>query len=94
VATSSALALAAIVGAVLVRRASGSFAPPKTLVRTAIAMGSAIAVGSFMPWWGHLLVPLQVAVVAAVYVGVALVSGELTRADLAMVRGVLGKKRS
>jgi len=94
VATSSALAAAAIAGAVLVRRASGSFAPAKTLIRTAIATALAIGVGSFMPWWGHLLVPVQVAVVAGVYLGVALVSGELTRADLATVRGVLGKKRS
>jgi stage V sporulation protein B len=93
-ATSFALAAAAVAGAVMVRRASGSFAPPKTLIRTALAMACAIGVGAFMPWWGHALVPVQVLLVAGTYVTVALVSGELTRADLATVRGVLGRKRA
>jgi stage V sporulation protein B len=92
-ATSLALAAAAIAGAVLVRRAAGTFAAPKTLLRTALAMACAIGAGAFMPWWGHALVPVQVVVVASIYLAVALVSGELTGADLATIRGVLGRKR-
>jgi stage V sporulation protein B len=93
-ATSVALALAAVVGAVLVRRASGGFAPPKTLARTALAMVAAMAVGAFMPWWGRALVPFQAIVVVATYVAVAIALGELTRADVAMVRSVLGRRRA
>jgi len=92
-ATSLALALAAVAGAVLVQRASGGFAPPKSLVRTVIATAVAVGVGTFMPWWGHAVVPVQAVVVVLVYLGIAIALGELTRADLATVRAVLGKKR-
>jgi stage V sporulation protein B len=93
-ATSLALFIAAIAGALLVRRVSGGFADPKSVLRTALATAAAIALGTLMPWWGHALVPVQAAVVALAYVVVAAVLGELTRDDLAMVRGVLGKRRA
>ena len=93
-ATSVALAIAAVAGAVLVRRAAGGFAPPKTLARTALATVAAIAVGAFMPWWGRALVPFQAIVVVATYLAVAIALGELTRADVTMVRSVLGRRRA
>jgi stage V sporulation protein B len=91
-ATSSALAIAAVTGAILVRRAAGSFAPPKTLLRTATAMAAAIAVGTFLPWRGHVLVLVEIAVVAGTYLGVAVASGELTKADLVTLRTVVGRR--
>jgi stage V sporulation protein B len=91
IATSTALGAAALAGAFFVRRTAGAFAPPKTLVRTAVATGAAIAVASVMPWLGHLLVPIEAALVVGVYVAVSIALGELTRADLAMVRNVLGR---
>jgi hypothetical protein len=42
---------------------------------------------------GRVLVPLQAAAVAAVYLAVAIALGELTRADLATIGAVLGRKR-
>jgi stage V sporulation protein B len=92
-ATSLALAGAALVGAFMVKTTAGSFAPPKTLVRTALALGAAISAGYFMPWMGRVFVPLQAAAVAAVYLAVAIALGELTRADLATIGAVLGRKR-
>jgi stage V sporulation protein B len=77
----------------MVKTTAGSFAPPKTLVRTALALGAAISAGYFMPWMGRVLVPLQAAAVAAVYLAVAIALGELTRADLATIGAVLGRKR-
>jgi stage V sporulation protein B len=88
-ATSIALASAALGGAYLVYRAARSFAPAKTLGRTALAMAAAIAVGSRLPWLGRPFVIIEVLVVVATYLGVAIASGELTRADLTMVTSVL-----
>ena len=66
-ATSLALSLAAIAGGVVVYRKARSFAPAKTLVRTGLALGIAIAVGSRLPWLGRPMVLIEV---AAVVVGV------------------------
>jgi stage V sporulation protein B len=92
-ATSIALALAAVTGAILVRRVAGTFAPPKSLARTALAMGAAIAAGMVMPWWGRLFVPLEALAVVFVYLAFAIATGELTAKDLATLRAVVGKKR-
>jgi stage V sporulation protein B len=92
-ATSFALATAALGGAFLVYRAARSFAPAKTLVRTALAMAIAIGLGSRLPWMGRPLVIVEALAVVATYLGVAIASGELTRADAAMVSSVLRRKR-
>jgi len=92
--TSLALLLAAVTGALLVLRAAGSFAPAKTVVRTGLAMAAAIGLGTFLPWMGRALLILEVLLVAGTYVAVAIVTGELTRRDLAMVRSIVGRKRS
>jgi stage V sporulation protein B len=91
-ATSLALAGAAVAGAVLVRRACGSFASAKTLTRTAMATGAAIAVGALLPWWSRALVPVQVLIVVVVYLTIAIVLGELTTADIVMIRRSLGRR--
>jgi stage V sporulation protein B len=92
--TSLALVLAAVTGAFLVLREAGSFAPAKTVVRTGIAMAAAIGVGTFLPWMGRALLLVEVLLVVATYVTVAIVTGELTKSDLAMVRSIVGRKRS
>jgi stage V sporulation protein B len=92
--TSLALLLAAVTGAVLVLRAAGSFAPVKTVVRTGLAMGAAIALGTFLPWLGRALLAVEVLLVVVTYVGVAVLTGELTKSDLAMVRSILARKRT
>jgi len=91
--TSLALALAASTGAILVVRAAGGFAPGKTLVRTALAMAAAIGVGSLLPWWGRPFLLVEVALVVAIYLAVAIVTGELTQKDVAMVKAIVARKR-
>jgi stage V sporulation protein B len=92
--TSVALALAATAGAVLVMRAAGSFAPTKTLLRTGLAMAAAIGAGTFLPWWGRPFVLVEAVLVVAIYLAVAIVTGELTRHDLAVIRAIVGKRRA
>ncbi|MET0592306.1 MAG: lipopolysaccharide biosynthesis protein [Polyangiaceae bacterium] len=91
--TAIALVFAAAAGAVLVHRAAKTFAPAKTLARVGIALAVAIAVGTFMPWWGKIAVPVQAVIVVATYVIVAMATGELTKNDLGMVLAIVGKKR-
>jgi stage V sporulation protein B len=92
--TSLALALAAGTGAILVLRIAKSFAPGKTMLRTALAMAAAIGLGSFLPWWGRPFLAVEVVLVVATYLGVAIVTGEITRDDLAMIKAVLRRKRN
>jgi stage V sporulation protein B len=91
--TSLALALAAGTGAILVLRAAGGFTPGKTLMRTALAMAAAIGAGCWMPWWGRPFLLVEVAFVVGIYLAVAIISGELTRDDVAMVKSILARKR-
>lgn len=92
-ATSLALALAALVGAVLVVRTAGSFAPVASLLRVAVALAIAIAVGSRLPWLGRVPFLGEAFAVALVYVAVLVVTRELTKGDVAAVRGALGKRK-
>ncbi len=92
-ATSFALLLAVVVGAIFVRRAAGSFASTKTLLRTLLAMAAAIAVGTQLPWRGRPFVLIEVLLVVGTYLAVAIATGELTRADAKLVRTTLGRKR-
>ena len=91
--TSLALGLAAVIGAVLVRRAAGTFAPLNTLVRTGLAMAAAIGVGTLLPWYGRPFLLVEAVLVVSVYLAVSIATGELTRADLAMVTAIVGRKR-
>ena len=92
--TSLALVLAAVTGAFLVLRAAGSFAPVKTVVRTGLAMTAAITLGTFLPWMGRPFLVVEVVLVVGTYLAVAILTGEITKKDLAMVRSIVGRKRS
>jgi stage V sporulation protein B len=89
--TSLALLLAAGTGAVLVFRAAGSFAPGKTLVRTSLAVAAATGLGTFLPWKGRAFLIVEVLLVVGTYLAVTLLTGELTKTDLAMVRSIFGR---
>jgi stage V sporulation protein B len=66
----------------------------KTLLRIALAMAAAIAVGTRLPWYGRPFLLLEAAVVAGVFVLVSALLGELSLSDWARVRHALGRKRS
>jgi hypothetical protein len=92
-ATSTAIALATLGAAVLVYRAAGAVTAPKTLIRVLAAVFAAVVVGRFLPATGAVKTVLAAAVVAAVYAGVLVVSQELGRKDLAMIRAVIARRR-
>jgi stage V sporulation protein B len=88
-----ALLAALVVAGMLVRARTGSFVPLATAVRTGIALAACVALGFVTPRFGALLTPLVALAVAATYLGLLVVTGEIGKADLALVRGVLQRKR-
>jgi hypothetical protein len=93
-ATSLALVAAATVGAVVVWRTARSFAPLLTIARTLVAMAVAITIGWHLPWMGRPMVVVQAALVAAVYLAVAIGTREIGPADWALVTTTFGKRRA
>lgn len=91
-ATSLALGLAALAGAVLLVRVAGAFTAPASLLRVGLALGAAILVGSQLPWMGRVVFVGEVGIVLVVYLAVLGLSRELGRSDLAVVRGLLGRR--
>lgn len=87
------MGIAACVGGVVLFRATGAFGGVLTIVRVAAAIGLTVLAGTFMPWFGKLLVPLQALAMGIVYVAILTVSGELSRADLQTIATVAGRKR-
>jgi stage V sporulation protein B len=93
-ATATALAVAAFAGAILVRRAAGAFVAPLVLARVGVALGLATLVGTRLPWLGRVPFLAEAALVALVYLGSLVVTGELGRADLAVVQRTLARRRA
>jgi hypothetical protein len=62
------------------------------VVRVAIALGSCVALGFFMPRFGRLLTPLVAAAVGLLYLGLLVAMRELGAADVAMVRSLRGRR--
>ncbi|NUP10748.1 MAG: lipopolysaccharide biosynthesis protein [Polyangiaceae bacterium] len=90
-ATAGAMVVAGVAGCVLLRYAAGAFVSTASLVRVLVAVAVTVTAGSFLPWMGKLLVPVLGVAMAALYMIVLIALGELTKADLAMVRNVLGR---
>jgi stage V sporulation protein B len=87
-ATSAGLAAATAIAAVLVHRAAGALVSPWTLLRTALSLGvSALAARTLFPP-GTLLTLVAAAVTPCVYLVVLLLTRELGRADLDVLRRV------
>ena len=93
IATASALTVSAIVGGFVLRSVAGSFVAPATLVRVVIATVATVALGSQVPWLGKPFVLVAAAAMALVYVAILVLLREVGRADLAQIRGTLGRKR-
>jgi len=91
-ATAGALFTALVVAGAVVRRRAGAFVPAATAARVALALGACVAVGLAMPRVGRLVTPVVALVVAAGYVAVLVVTGEIGRADVAMVGTLRGKR--
>ncbi|MDI1482930.1 lipopolysaccharide biosynthesis protein [Polyangium sp. y55x31] len=91
ISTSIALGLVAVVAATALRREAGAFVAPLSLVRVLVAAAVTVAVGMRLPWLGKPAVLVEGLVTGALYLSVLVVTGELGKKDLALVRKVLGK---
>lgn len=92
-ATAIALGLALAVGTMLTRSAAGAFVPVKTAARVAFAVAACGAIGRFVPVLSKIITPFAAAGVAAIYVVLIVITGELGKKDLDLVRSVLSRKR-
>lgn len=91
ISTSIAMLLVAFVAAIALYREAHAFVAPLSLGRVALAVAVTVALGSRLPWLGKLFVPAVAIVPAAIYFVVLVVTGELGKQDLSMVKKVLGK---
>jgi hypothetical protein len=91
-ATGAALAVALIGATVIVVRRAGAFVPAATAGRVGVALALCYAAGLVIPRVSRVVTPaLSVGVVVA-YVAVLVLTGEVGRADLAMVRSLRRRK--
>ncbi len=90
-ATAAGMVAALVVAVAVVRRSAGAFVPTGTTLRVAVALAGCVALGFVMPTFGRLVTPVIALVVAAIYGGLLVVTGEVGRTDLAMVRALRGK---
>ena len=92
-ATSISVVISLGLGVVLVRGEAGAFVPAKTAVRVGLVLGGLSLLGRFVPMLPKLVTPFACVGVVASYVLLLVVTGELGRADLDTVRGVLSRKK-
>jgi stage V sporulation protein B len=90
-ATAGALVVSLVVAGALVRSHAGAFVPVATAVRVLVAVAACTALGFVMPCFGRLVTPLVALVVAGVYAALLVGTGEVGRADLAMLRAIRSK---
>ncbi len=91
-ATAAGLFVATLSAAFFVYRAAGAVAPPLALCRVLLAVACATALGRFLPHAGKILTPVYAGLVAATYVFILLVTGELGTQDLNTVRAVVRRR--
>ena len=90
-ATAIGMVVAAVLSALLLRRAAGAFAPIATLARVALATAATVGAGFALPFVHKLVVPLEAALLGVVYVVVLVLTRELGRDDLGLIMRVLGR---
>ncbi len=92
-ATTAGLVLATLLAALLVRRTAGALVAPLSLLRVLLAIAVAIALGRQFPAAGKVATIGLSAAVALVYVVILLITRELSKRDLDMVRAVLSRRK-
>jgi stage V sporulation protein B len=91
-ATTTALVLALVVGTVSVRKIARAFVPLKTALRVGLCVVGAFFVGGLMPTFSILLTPVVATGVVLAYLVALVVTGELGKADLALVASIAGRR--
>jgi len=94
-ATSAGLGLATIMTAVAVRKVAGAIVSLATVLRTGIALGCCVGMGRALGELGKFQTLAAAAGIGLVYLLLLIVTRELTREDLELIRRVMGRgKRS
>ncbi len=93
-ASGAALAATLVIAGAIVRARTGAFVSFGTGGRVGLGVAACVALGLFLPRFGRLLTPIVALAVGAMYVGILVVTREIGRADLAMVRALAPKKRA
>lgn len=91
-ATSIALALALVAGASLVRHVASALVSPLTPLRVAAAGAAVAYLGTRLPIDGKLMTLVAAAGMGLLYTLLLVLTGELGRADLGLVKRVLGRR--
>ncbi len=90
-ATAGALLLSLLVAGAMVRARAGAFVPMATAARVSLALALSVGLGFVMPRVGRLATPGIALLVGAAYFALLLLTREVGRADLAMVRALRSK---
>ena len=93
-ATSLGLLAGLAIAAARVRVVAGAFIPWAAAARVVVAVGAIVAVGTKLPRVGRFVAPLEAIVVAVVYVAILLATREIGADDVALVKGLVAKKRA
>ena len=91
--TATGLVLATGSAALLVFRTTGAVVAPLTVGRVALCLATAILVARSLPQASRIATLAECALVAALYLGLLVVTRELGRGDLDMVRSVVMRRR-
>ncbi len=94
IATSTGLAVAALVAAALVKRTAGAVVKPLSLVRVLAALAVAVVVGRNLPYHGKVVTIGYAIAVGVVYLLMLVVTRELGKDDLALIKAVVGRKKA
>lgn len=92
-ATAVGLVIATLGAGVLVYRAAGAVVAPWSAVRVVFAVALTVALGRWLPENGKVFTVLYAAVLGLVYVVLLIAVRELGRKDLAMVYGVVARRK-
>jgi stage V sporulation protein B len=91
-ATTAALSVASVIGAFMVYRTAGSYVSPLTAIRVLFALGAVSLLGLYMPYFGKLMVIPQAAGMTLLSILLLLISGEVGKKDLEVLRKVIRRK--
>jgi stage V sporulation protein B len=92
-ATGAGLVTATLLAAGAVRKHAGAVVAPRSLVRVLVALAIAATVARLLPSPGKLMTLVYAAAVGLIYLVLLVASREVGRADVAMVKNVLGRRK-
>ncbi len=92
IATSGSLLIMTIAGAFRLKRVAGGFVDLLTIVRVLGSTAATLWIGTKLPWMGKLMVPVQAMGTVMIYIVLLILTRELGKADLQILRRTIGRK--